>query len=111
MVGFGLCRWRRKWIDWSLSCLGDGGGKERRIRRSIVNDDPVERSIVVGRIGGLGSGDGVAPSMGLGVDLRWELECMVDLIESVVMRRTGGNNSLVSGLGCVVPPIATVITS
>ena len=75
-----------------------------------MNEDLVERSIVVGRIGGLGSGDGVAPSMGLGVDLRWELEC-IDLIESVVMRRTGGNNSLVSGLGCVVPPIATVITS
>jgi hypothetical protein len=98
------------WIDWSLRCLGDGGGKERRIRRSIVNEDLVE-SIVVGRIGGLDSGDGVAPSMGLGVDLRWELECTVDLIESVVMRRIGGNNSLVSGLGCVVLPIATVITS
>jgi hypothetical protein len=99
------------WIDWSLRRLGDGGGKERRIRTSIVNEDLVERSIVVGRIVGLGTGDGVAPSMALGVDLSWELECMADLIESVVMRRTWGNNSLVSGLGCVVRRIATVITS
>jgi len=54
------------------------------------------RSIVDERIGGLGSEDGVGLSMESEVDLRREFECMFDLFENVVKRRTAGNNSLVS---------------